>query len=494
MRLLGWRPVALFLGIFVLVYAPVLVTPYAFMDDYALLASRVQADSWERGQENAQMIASGRPILALLVDVTYRFLADIAALRALRLLGVIGVALLAWSFLRQCLLAGWPYSPSFSLTLTVFTLPPFQVYTSWAVMAFMPFAALLAGGAFGLTTQSFEEQPLWRKLLLASAAVFLLLAALAIYQPAAMFFCVFATVSLFKPDTPLPSLWRWGWWCGLILSCSCLAAFAVSQIGVALYEKELLLPPRASLTVDLLGKMSWFFREPLACALHLLSLFPHRWSSVTISMFIVGGMLLYFQGTMIERFGKLLLAFFVIFVSYLPNLVAAESWAAYRTQVALTSLIAVYAFFALSGYSQVLQRKTLTLALPLILSGVALASIFCAAHNVYAYFARPQILELEWLRAQLTRENLAQASGIYIIRPTQKNTLGPTWRYDEFGFPSTAAAWVPKALAYLLVREIDPERVTMAIEALSAEEVRTFPLQALVIDMRQMSSVDLVRR
>jgi hypothetical protein len=240
--------------------------------------------------------------------------------------------------------------------------------------------------------------------------------------------------------------------------------------------------------------MYWFFREPFACALNLLNLFPRRWSSITMFIFIVGGMVLYFQGTMAERFGKLLIAFLVTFVSYLPNLVAAESWAAYRTQVALTSLIAVYAFFALHGYVRGFRRKALTLALPLIFGGVALASVLCAAYNVHAYFARPQVLELEWLRAQLTRRNLAHASGIYIIRPTQENTLGPTWRYDEFGFPSTAAAWVPKALAYLLVREIDPERITMAIEALSVEEVRTFPPHAFVIDMRKMSSVDLVRR
>ena len=110
-------------------------------------------------------------------------------------------------------------------------------------------------------------------------------------------------------------------------------------------------------------------------------------------------------------------------------------------------------------------------------------------HNVSTYFARPQLLELAWLRSQLGQANLSHVASIYIIGSRREDLLAPAWRYDEFGFPSSAAAWVLKPAVYLLLREIKPQWVDLPIEAASPSGPFTPPSNALVIDMRKMSEM-----
>src|SRR5690606_13450256 len=84
----------LLLVIVPLCYAPVWLTSYGFSDDYALLAAAPQGNM---GVERDMKIAQGRPIIALLISLFFSQMDAIADLRYLRLLGVIGVSLVAWS-------------------------------------------------------------------------------------------------------------------------------------------------------------------------------------------------------------------------------------------------------------------------------------------------------------------------------------------------------------------------------------------------------------
>ena len=371
----SWRTAALLIIVFFATYAPVLIVPYGFMDDYALLYAGVRPQSWERAHERVIKIADGRPLLAFLTDGAYHFLSHIADLRYLRAVGVLGISLLAWSFCRQGVRAGWGYYPSFCLSIIIFTLPPFQVYTSWAIIAFAPFAALVAGSAFVLAERGIDKQKVLLRWAHAVGAVSLLLVALLIYQPAAMFFCVFAAFVLLQPDVSLCFLLQRLRWHGGVMSVGLLAGFGASKLGAALYEKELLGPTRTHLTTDLWGKAFWFLHEPLPCALNLMNLFPRWWFSVGMLLFITIGVVLYFQGTTRERVWKSIICFSLIPASYLPNLVATENWAAYRTQSALAALVAVCAFFALWRYGQTVSLLTRVFALPGVLGVVALVSV-----------------------------------------------------------------------------------------------------------------------
>ena len=150
----GWPVFIALTVVLLLCYVPILITQYAFSDDYSLLATA------HRGKiqlERETKIAQGRPTHALLIEFFFRN-RNIGNLRYLRLLGVAGIILLAWSLYRTLLWAEWSSKVSFAVVLIVCTLPPFQVYASWGVTVFFPFAALASGGALSLAERAFHER------------------------------------------------------------------------------------------------------------------------------------------------------------------------------------------------------------------------------------------------------------------------------------------------------------------------------------------------
>src|SRR3954470_4643844 len=105
----GWPAFVSFSIVLLLCYLPVLVTPYAFFDDYLLLATGLRG---EMAVERATKIAQGRPLHALLVNIFFRQ-GDVGSLCYLRLLGVAGIIFLAWSLYRALQRVGWGAPLSF---------------------------------------------------------------------------------------------------------------------------------------------------------------------------------------------------------------------------------------------------------------------------------------------------------------------------------------------------------------------------------------------
>ena len=167
----------------------------------------------------------------------------------------------------------------------------------------------------------------------------------------------------------------------------------------------------------------------------------------------------------------------------------AESSAFYRTQSALTFLIVVYIFLALWGYRRVFDWPAAAMSLTAVVGLAALTSSLLAAHNVRAYFAVPQAQELELMRGYLTQRESARVSRIHIIRYTWKDSIAPTVRYDEFGLPSSAQPWAPGSMAYLVLREVNPEHASIPIEVAAAEDATRVESDDLVVDMRQLLSL-----
>ena len=122
-------------------YFPAIVVPYGFMDDYYLLA-------WQRGLEGEFWKTAtqfGRPLHALFLSGAFGLASDIGALRLVRLLGLLGVMLLAlllYYVLRQ---AGFGRWLSTGVCVSVVSLASFQLYVSWAAIFEAPYVAVLAG-------------------------------------------------------------------------------------------------------------------------------------------------------------------------------------------------------------------------------------------------------------------------------------------------------------------------------------------------------------
>src|SRR3954467_8106537 len=105
-----WQAFASLSAVLLLCYVSVLVTPYAFSDDYALLSTSLRG---EMALEWATKTAQGRPTHALLLNLFFRQ-SNVGDLCYLRLLGVGGIIFLAWSLYRTLVRMGWSSNLSFA--------------------------------------------------------------------------------------------------------------------------------------------------------------------------------------------------------------------------------------------------------------------------------------------------------------------------------------------------------------------------------------------
>jgi hypothetical protein len=423
-----------------------------------------------------------------LLNFFFSCLRDLGDLRYARLFGVVGMAWLALVFYRTLLKQGWNPLESALASLLVFTLPTFQVYASWAIVAFYVYAALAASGAFVLLERAFTSRREWTRRGLALAALSLQLLAITIHQSAAMFFWVFAAVRLSKRGIPFREvLGRLGWYM-LFMCAGLLCGFGLYKLGMASYGPSGLMPGRLALAVDWREKVIWFLREPLKNALGGFWLFPPAEVSLAVALLIGGGLVLYFRGGVTERLRMGFVLLLLLPLSYLPNLVIAENWASYRTLPALAALVVVYGSLALQGYNRAL-RRFLPLSFPLIvLGGCALASAFLATYNVRTRFAVPQFRELAFIRAHLAQADLSRVSGIFIIGLLShqwQSTLAPIVHYDEFDLPSSARDWAPQYMVFVLLREAKSEYASLPITLAPPDDFLVPPADALVIDMRE---------
>jgi hypothetical protein len=312
-----------------------------------------------------------------------------------------------------------------------------------------------------------------------------MLIALSTYQPTAMFFWVFAAVVLSKPHLLLADMVRRFLWYSIVFFVGSILGLGVFILGTVLYG-SIISSTRTHLTYDVLGKVLWFFQEPLTNALNFAQISPKPWLALAFAAFIGGGLFHYFRGKVKERLVRFLIALVILPLSYLPNLMIAENWASYRTQAALTSVLVVYTFLALWGYRKLLQRFVTDSVLTATLTLSVLTSGFLAWYNTTIYFAAPQLQELQYLRNQLAQRDVSQVPSIYIIGAAWHNSLAPTVRYDEFGLPASAQPWAPKSMVYLLLREMSPESIHVPIELVLPSNPINPPPDALVIDMRKL--------
>ena len=327
----GWGAFALFFVLLSLCYVRVLVTSYAMADEYALLWAEATGASWPRHVA----VALGRPTQGILDHLLFFPMRDIGDLCYIRFLSVLFISTLAWAVYRALLQAGWNWREAFFLSLITATLPPFQVYASWAETAPYPLSAVSAAGAFCMTEWGRREQRPWRKWSLAAASALLVLLAISIFQPGAMFFWVFAAIVIFTPDATIRCLLRRLLWYGTIVGTGMVLGFGIYEWGLAHYRRGLALygadygyiipPARAHLTTNVLGKAFWFVQSPIVDALNLVNL--HSNSSLAYGIAIIGscGMVLYFRGSIEERLLKCAIALALLPISYLPNLLTPKT-------------------------------------------------------------------------------------------------------------------------------------------------------------------------
>lgn len=431
-------------AVFIAAYLPVIVASFGFLDDYTILAEAMRHQMSDVIQQSTSF---GRPLYALLMQLAMPEIRGVAGLNVLRAGGVLGIALLALMLCRHLSRARLPPSVSLALPVALGLMPPFQVYAAWAITAVMPLAGVLGGLAFAALERSPEEVRSMSRLRPAMA-VALLAGALSIYQPAAMIFWVFAAISLIGRDAPLN--WRM-----LVVSTGVMAAalavdFALSKLAPQLLWHSGTAVARTALVKDFDGKLVWFVSEPLRDALNLPFIRPRTIVAAGVACFTAVGLWFYWPGSIKARSARLLIAAALVPATYLPNLLVAENWASYRTQVALTSLLLVYAALGLVGWLRAFHKAAW---LPAVMAAMTALCVLLANRNVMLYFVIPQSIEYRLFERALADLRNPSAPEIKSLDfyTARRWSLTDFARYDEFGLLSNSAAWVPPAMAWLIL-------------------------------------------
>lgn len=470
-----WEPAAIS-GVLVLVYLPVLLTTYAYSDDYPHLG-------WWHGTGPAtwagavqQWAEQGRPLTGLLVEALFSLASTFGELRLVRLFSVVGIVLLGvllhWALVRAGLGRRW----AALAVVFLLTLPAYQVYAAWAVLATAPWAAVLAL-AGGLTAADALAARRGKALALPlSASAVLLIAALLLYQPAAMVFWVGVAIPLVVPGAARGT---WRVLGGSMALAAAALALAYVALLIVLAATGWEVSGRSGLADDPAHKASWvlYIAMPRALGLHYVGENPSGRLALAVVVVLAVGLVLRAREDIAAAARLGAAAAVLVPLAYAPSLVVRENWASFRTQVALSMLLGLYVVVAVteigrfcldwSSRSRPEVRRGVRLAVPaLAAAGVTVVAV-AAYVNVSERFVQPEARELKVIRSQVAAIPGDEVLRVVFRQASKYDEGESSPNFDEFAFPSSAADWVPEPAVALLLREQGRLGSELTVEVLS---------------------------
>jgi hypothetical protein len=478
-------------------FLPTVVVSYAFSDDYPILAMAdgLGSSPWFGNSIIDAAAVNGRPFAGVLDTFFFSAAGTIDNLRFVRLFAVIGIVALAlalhWALVRSGIRRGF----AALIAVLVCSMPAFQVYGSWAVLFVSPWAALLGGCASLLAVRATDGPRNLRPDRLVGATG-LLIAALLIYQPAAMFFWVFLAVALVgavRESGRALHLVRTHFG---VAAVALPLAYLVVKLGARAVGNTSPNAARNALLHDVPGKVRWFVEQPLYRSLNLFDLTPSLWLALLVATVAGSGILLLLWHRGAPLLPSLGIGAALIPLSFLPNLVVAENSLTYRTQVSLSALIALYACLGALGIWLILRAwleprvsgQALTAAArtaaALSMAFVA-ASVFFAAKYVYTLFVEPQSTEFRTIRSQVAALP-AGVQRIAFVETGYDQGMAKFIFSDEFGVPSSAKPWSLAPAVLLILRQqgrLAPSAPRPVVDSLPPWTT-TLPKNEPVVDVR----------
>ena len=499
----------LFLALFSAIYLPVAQVEYGVHDGYLHFVSgaldppeyaidRETDRGLTPGQAWRRSVSEGRPLNALGQYFAYGMVSELGHHRYVRSIGILGVALLAWSLFRLLAGAGHGRFRAFCAAAVAGSTLPFQVWVHWSTTALFPLAAALAGFAFVVADRAFAAPPPRRKWLSAGGAGAALLAAFAVFQPAAMFYFVFAAAVLPAPGRALGDLFRrLGGHCA-IAAAALAASYGLAILGLRLYPMHVDRMALVSLS-NVPGQLKWFLLQAFHYAPNFALPSPSWWflpeTGSTVSpeaadriigwafFFLVSwGLVRYLRTAGGNARWKYGVAIFLLAVTFLPVLAPEVHSIRYRTLAAPSAILVLYAFFGVEGFARTLRRRSLP---GLVMAVAALAGVLSAAYQVRVFLVEPQVREMEFLRGELARSDLSQVRRLYILQPTPEATFAPL-RQLEVGRPSSHVHASLQAMVFLVLREQAPEYARLPVIPVRPHDPLTPLPDSLVLDLRDL--------
>lgn len=478
---------------------PAVLTDYAAADDAAQLWMAVSGEPVPQFGDSliAHHASGGRPILGIATRILLALAGGIEGLWAVRALAIVGTVILAlvlWSQLERARLH--PVAAA-AIAVLICSVPGFQLYTIWAVLGIAPVAAVLSGLASVLVARGVTTAGGWRAWESGGAAG-LLLAALWIYQPAAMFFWVFLAIAVVGARDDPARARRLGIAHGAVAVATLGAAFISVKAMVRIVGADTPGAERGQISFDLLGRLRWFTEEPLYQALNLFDVTPTQWEAALVAGVAVSGILLWLVTHGRQPWLYAGLAIALVPLSYLPNLVLTETWPPLRTQTALSGLFVLYASLGVAGlwvFANERVRPGLNrsearvwAAAPWAVALLAvLAGVWSGRGHVTQLGTEPLHTELQLLRAEV-RSLPPDVPRVTFVLTDWYGGLTDVVVYDEFGLPFSARPWAPEPMVRLILRE--QGRLTETYPGPQVDNYRPastrFPAGQPLLDLRGM--------
>ncbi|WP_244193582.1 glucosyltransferase domain-containing protein [Pantoea cypripedii] len=266
-------------------------------------------------------------------------------------------------------------------------------------------------------------------------------ASFAIYQPAGMSFLFFAMIDLClsKREIDRKIIIRTILMLGLGMFSALLFAKALPYW---LYHETL---GRTNVTLELGTKLWWFIREPLKNAIANYDL-GRTLFSVILSLIIIG---IGIAAMKKQGRNKPYLFIFFVLASGLPNLLVSESWAAYRTIVAIALITTAAFIFGLLTIFKNIRYPQIPYVIFILLT------VFVSTQNIRNGFSLPQQEEYRLFNAEVLRSVPAEFNGglYYNINSDNLPRVAKSTKYDEFGALSLGMPWAFAGMAYSVRKE-----------------------------------------
>ncbi len=359
---------------------------------------------------------------------------------------------------------------SFLLSFVIFTLPVFQVMVSRAGMAYHPVSILFAIWAAMVADRISLDGCLRKRFLSLPffGSILLFIGALSVFQPGAMFYWALAGfVLLFSSSEPfevtrrkvvnlfLPAF------LGLLFYRGILQFIKESFTQYNLYDYN-----PCAITADYIGKIGWFFKEPVFNILNFWNIFPNVLYPAIAGLFVLGAVVLvlikFFKQKEKQCWAgvalKISVIFSLVFLSALPNLVIPQNIPFYRCYMGLAALVVFILAWAINQYVQLfysLKRRTIFIA---ILLGFNLLGIAQANQTVLKYRVTPSSKELRFVMNAFDPLKMNKYKRIYIIQPDQEDG---DQRGDEYGGLTTFYGHSIFGLVSCVVREAVSEKLNL---------------------------------
>ena len=477
-------------------FLPVVLSTYAFIDDYPLLWTAVSGEPSAFFGRSIfyEYAVGGRPLAGLLTAWSYTAAGGIDALQFVRLAGVVGIAAVAlqlhWTLVRS----GFGRALAALIAVLVCSMPAFQLTAAWTVLFHTPLAMLLAGGASVLAAAAIDAPHRLRNVRMIGATA-MLLASLMIYQPAAMFFWVVLAIAIVGERNDARRAMRTTL-AHLVAGGVALAlAFVSAKVFVAFFDNGGTAEPRGRLTTDILGKAGWFLDQPLYQTLNLFDLTPSPRLAAVVAAVAAGGMLLWLVRRSPQPLLYIVIALALIPLSFLPNLIVAENHADIRSQIALSPLVTLYVCLGALGLWLTLRdwiEPHLRIGALRVAERAALAiatiavggSVVAAASHVTNLIVVPQTTELRMIRSQVAALPVGTTRVAFVLTPYQ-TTMAPLINH-EIGLPIASLRWVLQPLVRLILHErgsLPPWAPRPIVDVLPSNTT-TYPVGVPVIDVR----------